>query len=277
MMDVIIDPNVDEYRVDVNVFQGPLDLLLFLIKKEEVDIYDIPIARITRQYMKYLEMMQVLNLEVAGEFILMAATLIRIKTRLLLPRSDEESDEPDPREELIMALIEYKKYREAGEILREKALLEERNFVPPSPVGDAENVVDEYGQVTLFDLITAFRDVLAANRDESFHRVVPVEVTVEERMQYVMAVLKNAEYATFARLFADLPRKIVAVVTFMALLELARNRRVTVAQLQPYSELRVYRGERFDAPVTDDIPEAEMISANAEEASSLAETTESVV
>ncbi len=134
MTTATINPPADDNRVDLAVFHGPLDLLLYLIRKEEVDIYDIPIAKITRQYLKYIELMTTLNLEMAGEFILMAATLIRIKTRMLLPRGESDADEPDPREELIWALIEYKKYKEAGEILREKALLEERNYIPPSPV-----------------------------------------------------------------------------------------------------------------------------------------------
>ena len=129
-----LENNSADYQVDLAVFHGPLDLLLYLIKKEEVDIYDIPIAKITRKYLKYVEMMTSLDLEIAGDFILMAATLIRIKTRLLLPRDTENEDEHDPREELIMALIEYKKYKEAGEILKDKALLEEQNFVPTSPI-----------------------------------------------------------------------------------------------------------------------------------------------
>ena len=110
--------NNGDYRVELEVFSGPLDLLLYLIKKEEVDIYNIPIARITSQYLRYIEMMHGLNLEIAGEFVLMAATLIRLKARLLLPRDESDSEEIDPREELILALVEYKKFKEAGEILR---------------------------------------------------------------------------------------------------------------------------------------------------------------
>lgn len=248
MMDVIIDPQADDYRVDLNVFHGPLDLLLYLIRKEEVDVYDIPIARITKQYIKYIEMMNVLNLDVAGEFILMAATLIRIKARLLLPRDETDSDEPDLCEELIMALIEYKKFKEAGEILRERSLLEDRNFVPPSPVGKVEGIVDEIPDVNLFDLISALKDVMEAKREEVFHQVNLVEVSVEDRMAFVMAWLSHSEQASFVELFADIPRKIVAVVTFFALLELSRSRRIMISQAQPFSELRIYRGERFAEP-----------------------------
>lgn len=246
-MDVIIGPKAEDYRVDLNVFHGPLDLLLYLIRKEEVDIYDIPIARITRQYLKYIEMMRVLNLEVAGEFILMAATLIRIKTRMLLPRDGESEEESDPREELIMALVEYRKFREAGEILREKAVEEERHWVPPNPVGDVQTVIDEVPDVGLFDLITAFKEVMEARHEETVHEVHPFEVTVEERMAFVLNSLVSADQAGFKDLFADTPRKIVAVVTFIALLELSRSRRVSLAQSRPFAELRVYRGERFSA------------------------------
>lgn len=238
---------VDDYRVDLAVFHGPLDLLLYLIRKEEVDIYDIPVAKVTRQYLKYIDMMQVLNLEVAGEFVLMAATLIRIKARWLLPRDENDPEEADPREELIQALMEYKKYKEAGEILREKAILEDRNFVPDSPVEKIDPRIDEYSDITLFDLISAFKDVLEARREESFHEVVPEDFTVEQRMEYIMQALSCEEFATFTQLFSDIPRRIVAVVTFIALLELTRARRVKLAQSQPFAQLRIYRGDRFAA------------------------------
>jgi len=248
MMNVVIDPERNDYRVDLTVFHGPLDLLLYLIRKEEVDIYEIPIARITNQYLRYVDLMSSLNLEVAGEFVLMAATLIRIKTRLLLPRDESDTEEPDLREELIMALVEYKKFKEAGEILRERALLEERNYVPPSPVGDVTEYVDEIPDVAVWDLITAFKDVLTARHDEIVHEVDQESVTVEERMEFVLKLMAAKDQATFQELFNDIPRRIVAVCTFIALLELARNRRINIAQARPFSELRVYRGEKFDVP-----------------------------
>ncbi len=248
-MDVTTSQQVEpNYRVDLPVFNGPLDLLLYLIRKEEVDIYDIPIAKITGEYLKYLELMQDLNLEVAGEFVLMAATLIHIKARLLLPRDESDPDEADPREELIMALIEYKKYREASEILREKALLEERNYVPELPVGEIKTKVDLAPGTSLFDLITAFKEVLEARRDETFHDVDAEEVSIEDRITFVMKALSEREYATFQELFADIPRRIIAVVTFIALLELTRSRRIAIHQSVPFREVRIYRGEHFDAP-----------------------------
>ncbi|MDZ4723302.1 MAG: segregation/condensation protein A [candidate division Zixibacteria bacterium] len=238
----------ENYQVDIGVFSGPLDLLLFLIKKEEVDISDIPIAKITRQYLKYIEMMQTLNLEVAGEFVLMAATLIRIKTRLLLPSFEAELDEGDPREELIWALMEYKKYREASEVLREKALLEEQHYVPPAPLGKIEGRVDLSPATTLFDLMAAYRNLMAGKKPEIFHEVVPEEISIEERMLLIMRYLKGEESALFEDLYIDHPKKMTAVVSFIAMLELARTRRVNLQQAFPFSALRVYRGEFYDAP-----------------------------
>lgn len=253
-------PLADSYQVDLDVFSGPLDLLLYLIRKEEVDIYDIPIARITNQYLKYIELMSTLNLEVAGEFILMAATLIRIKTRLLLPHDPDLPDEEDPRVELIQALMEYRRYKEAGEVLRERALIEEQNFVPPNPVGKIQGRVDLEPVTTLYDLLTAFHDVLKTRTEEPVHEVTQTEIRVEDRMRLVIQALRREEYASFARFFADSRRRLVAVVTFIALLELARTQRIVMYQSQPFAELRVYRGEQFFAATT----ETDLIDVSAE-------------
>ncbi|NOY88032.1 MAG: segregation/condensation protein A [FCB group bacterium] len=235
----------ENYRINLDVFHGPLDLLLYLIRKEEVDIYDIPIAKITRQYLKYIEMMTTLNLEVAGEFILMAATLIRIKTRLLLPRNEEDQDDADPREELIMALIEYKKYKEAGDILKDKALYEEQHYIPSHPVEKIEGKIDLQPVTTIFDLLSAFRDIMNSNHDHTYHEVDSEKVTVEDRIQYIQLYLANKEFATFQELFSDIPLKVVAVVTFLAMLELAFAQNIVIHQSKPFSELRIYRGEKF--------------------------------
>ncbi len=241
-----------DYRIDVDVFQGPLDLLLYLIDKEEIDIYDIPIAKITRQYLNYIEMMTSLNLEVAGEFILMAASLIRIKTRMLLPRDEENPEEIDPREELVLALIEYRKFKEAGQILREKALSEELNYVPPSPIARPETRVEVKSFSTLFDLISAFKEVTTRIKSETFHDVVAEEVSIHDRMTIIVTYLRDRDMATFEELFADTPRKIIAVVTFIALLEMVRTRRVALFQSFPFTQIRVCRGERFEAPIESD-------------------------
>lgn len=248
MVEELLNQHSENYRVNLEVFSGPLDLLLYLIRKEEVDIYDIPIARITQQYLRYIELMQVLNLEIAGEFILMAATLIRIKARLLLPRDESDPEENDPREELIMALVEYKKFKEASEILREKALIEEQNYVPERPLGKIESKVDLEPATSLFDLLTAFKEVLEQRREETVHEVIPEEVAIEDRIASIISYLQKRESASFPELFQDVPRKIVAIVTFIALLELVRTRRIRIMQAEPFARLRVYRGERFHQP-----------------------------
>ena len=241
----------DNYRVNLEIFSGPLDLLLHLIKMEEVDIYDIPIARITSQYLRYVEMMKHLDLEVAGEFILMAASLIRIKTRLLLPLDETDSDEPDPREDLILALVEYKKYKEAGEILRERSLLEERNYIPPSPLEEFAGPVDMEPMTSLYDLIIAFQQVMSTQPPRNVHEVEAQRVTIEERMKIIVEFLRERESATFVELFADTPSKVVAVVTFVAILELARAHRIRLYQAVPFSEVRIYPGEDINAPLKD--------------------------
>ncbi len=241
------DDIISSYQVDLDVFHGPLDLLLYLIRKEEVDINDIPIARITRQYLQYLDLMQNLNLEVAGEFLLMAATLIRIKTRLLLPRDENEDEDADPREELILALVEYKKFKEAAEALRERALLEEQYVVPPSPLEGREPRVELVNATTLFDLVKAYAQIGERKRPEIVHEVIPEEISLEERMVTMMALLRNQEGARFEELISDSPRRPVAVVSFIAMLELARSRRLHLEQSFPFRPLWVYRGQEFAA------------------------------
>jgi len=246
----MINTPKDNYSVKLDVFSGPLDLLLYLIRKDEIDIYDIPIARVTEQYMQYIEMMQILNLELAGEYILMAATLIRIKARLLLPRDESEGEEPDPREELVAALLEYKKFKEAGEILREKRILEERLYIPP-PVGGGNGKKEKVvllNTTTLFDLLSAFKDVLERLDNERMYEINPEETTVEDRVAKIMSILTEKESATFMELFADVPRKIIAILTLLAILELVKLKRIAVRQSLPFSEIRVYRTDKFDDP-----------------------------
>ncbi len=241
----------NQYLVDLPLFQGPMDLLLYLIKKDEIDIYDIPIAGITRQYLEYIDLLKDLDIEVAGEYVLMAASLIRLKVRLLLPRDDEEKAEDDPRHELMQALIEYRKFKEAGEMLRDTAIIEEAKVVPPSPLKDKQLITDLTPGPALFDLLTAFKEMVAERQEEIKHEVDREEISVEERIAYVLAFLNNKEFATFRDLFADMPRKIVAIVTFIALLEMTRLRRIKIMQSSLFEELRVYRGENFDSTAAE--------------------------
>jgi segregation and condensation protein A len=246
----------DDYSVDLDIFQGPMDLLLYLIRKDEIDIYDIPIAGITRQYLKYVEMLKLLNLEHAGEYILMAATLIRIKAQMLLPRETEDDDELDPREELTRALLEYRKFKEAGDLLREKRDMESHlTAVSGHHNGYAGTEAVLTDDTSLFDLLTAFNDVMENFKEDSDYYVDHHDMTIEDRIAAIHELMAEKESATFDELFADIRAKLVAILTFLAILEMVRLHRITVRQAVAFSELRIYRTDRFDSPVEEDIAE----------------------
>ncbi|MEZ5358643.1 MAG: segregation/condensation protein A [Candidatus Zixiibacteriota bacterium] len=239
------------YSVDLDVFQGPLDLLLYLIKKEEVDIYDIPVARVTAQYLKYVEMLKLLNLENAGDYILMAATLIRIKAQMLLPRESMDEDELDPREELTKALLEYRKYKEASEILREKRLDESRMtavFGHSNGYRSTEAVLQQ--DTSLFALLTAFHDVMSAFKEDDTYTVKHDDTTVEDRIEHILGLLSEKEFATFEELFADVRVKIIAIMTFLAILEMTKHHRVKIRQAVAFSEIRIYPTDRLHQTIT---------------------------
>jgi segregation and condensation protein A len=246
------------YSVDLDVFQGPLDLLLYLIRKDEIDIYDIPVARITEQYLRYVEMLKLLNLENAGDYILMAATLIRIKAQMLLPRDPLDDDELDPREELTLALLEYKKFKEAGDILSERREIEARLTSVAGRTNGYKGAKTVLVQDTsLFDLLTAFHAVMARITDDTEYLVDHQGLTVEDRIAVLRQFFAGSEYATFEQLFADIRSKIVAILTFLAVLEMTRMHLLAVRQAMPFSEIRVYRIDR--APVAESalLPDAD--------------------
>ena len=237
-----------DYKVKLEVFEGPLDLLLYLIKKEEVDIYDIPIERITNQYMEYLTLMQMLNLDVAGEFLVMAATLMYIKSRMLLPVDqqiiDTEEDEgEDPRWELIRQLVEYKKFKDAALQLGQRE--EEQSKVFPRRAGDVEMEADAeppLAEVSIFDLINAFNEVLkkASARDD-FREIIEERFTVSDKIEEILYTLRDRTEMIFSELFARATSRTEIVVTFLALLELIRLKRLKVRQEAAFGEIRVLK------------------------------------
>jgi segregation and condensation protein A len=245
----------DAYKVKLDSFEGPLDLLIHLIRKNEVNIYDIPIALITEQYLSYIALMQELNLDVAGEFLVMAATLIHIKSRTLLPRPDptqEDEPEEDPREALVRRLLEHQKYKAAAELLHERETLRSAQFMrPDSAVSEAAG--DEYEpelEVDLFSLIAAFKSVLerASRRP---HMVLPPEaIPIETRIEQLLARLSESEACGFEDLFADGDgSRGFMIVTFLALLEMIRLKLVRVFQSGGSGAIRVYKRARpTDAP-----------------------------
>ncbi|HWO57436.1 MAG TPA: segregation/condensation protein A [bacterium] len=226
----------------LDIFEGPLDLLLFLIRKDEIDITDIPIARITDEYLKLLRLMQWCDLEIAGEFIVMAATLLRIKSAMLLPRDPEEEDEEDPREELVAALLEYKKFKEGAAILNrredEERLIYARSDFSAGPLPAKSRFVMDS---TLYDLLSAFHDVVSRIEHETEHKVLIAEKTVEERIAELEDLLERQESLEFAALFAGLAARWMVVVTFLAILEMVRLRRITVRQNRAFGELILIR------------------------------------
>lgn len=232
------------YRVKLDNFEGPLDLLLFLIKKNEVDIYDIPIAEITAQYLEYVEIIKLLDLESASEFILLAATLIRIKAKMLLPRpqTEEEEEVVDPRLELVTRLLEYKRFKELAAKLADLEEAQSHVF----PRGHYEEVARETGielaeDVTMFSLISAFKQVLDRMPKPSFHHVEIIQISLEEQIEYILKRLENGKPITFFDLVAQQHDRIVLVVTFIALLELIKRGELLVRQSKTFGEIWIAR------------------------------------
>jgi segregation and condensation protein A len=229
-----------EYKVRLEHFEGPLDLLLFLIKKQEINIYDIPISVITEQYLAYIGMLEFLNLELAGEFLVMAATLMRIKARLLLPReAEEEEDEEDPRKELVQQLLEYQKYKHAASDLEAMEYQRQMLFTRPDLEWDSAEPPEEM-DYNLFDLIVALKRVL--DRAEATPMEVDVEeIPIEEKMDYLRERVQPGQRVPFADLFEDGADTMEIIVTFLALLELLRLGTFKFRQTKSFGMIYIYR------------------------------------
>ena len=232
--------------IHLALFEGPLDLLLYLIRREKIDIYDIPIAPITKQYMGYLALMHELNLDVAGEFLVMAATLVHIKSKLLVPiePTEAESDEEvvDPREELVRRLLEFQRYKDAAGILHQQAQIRAAQWTRPETVLPSfDDAGEEMLEAGLYDLIAAFKELLDRRKALIAHEVEDEGPPLEERMDQLLALIKEGESLEFLELFAALESKAEMIVTFLALLELVRLRRVRVYQRGVFGPVRVFR------------------------------------
>ncbi len=235
------------YRVKLDVFEGPLDLLLHLVKKNEVELTDVPTQAITEQYLGYLEMMEELQLDIAGEYLVMAATLLLIKSRTLLPPSEEDVDEEelDPRANLLRQLLEYQRYREAALELSERPLLNRDVFARPGLEADSEELADLKAddgpprvRATVWDLFEAFRRVLQkAKEDLEVHEVELERVSLRDRARWLLNTLQSARCIDFESLFADGTTRLEVVVTFLALLELVRLRAITATQDEHFGRI----------------------------------------
>jgi segregation and condensation protein A len=245
----------DAFPVKLEGFEGPLDLLLFLIKKNEVSIHDIPIATITEQYLATIDLMKELNLDVAGEFLVMAATLIHIKSKMLLPRPETaaavEGEEEDPRDALVRRLIEHQKFKAAAELLHERGQLRAAQWLRPDE-RVAAIAGDEYEpelEVDLFGLITAFQAVVERAKLRPKVILPPEQIPLEVRIDQLLGRLSETEAYGFEELFADCNDRGGLIVTFLALLEMIRLKLIRVFQSASFSPIRVYKRARpADAP-----------------------------
>ena len=231
----------EDYKVKLeSVFEGPMDLLIHLIRKNEVDIYDIPVALITEQYLKYLEWMQRLNIDNVGDFLVMASTLAHIKSRMLLPNHGIEDEAEDPRLELVRPLAEYLRIRSAAEALAQRNLLGDTIFTRKAKAKDLLDEDQELIQVGLFELIDAFQHILRRFGKNHHVELATDEVSVKDRMNEVLAVIEEKGSLTFTELFDPAADKRYVIVTFLALLELMKLALVRVAQSAQSGVIRLF-------------------------------------
>lgn len=246
------------YEIKLEFFEGPLDLLIHLLRENEVDIYDIPIARITKQYLDYLETLRDLNLEIAGEFLVMAATLTHIKSQMLLPSPEiDDLDEEfgaDPRLELVERLLEYQRFKEAAEQLRQREIERLNSFtrgeLPELPLGQGED--GALCEVSLFDLVEALKEILARIPEESLYDVTVEAMSVTDRIAWLMDRLESSEHFVFQELFDGAQSRLEVIAAFQALLEVVRLRLVRIVQAQRFGAIHIYRAAANaveDAPV----------------------------
>ena len=225
----------DNYRVNVEVFEGPMDLLLYLIKKNDIDITDIPIAFVLEEYLKYLDTLKELNIDLAGEFLLMAAELAYIKSRMLLPQEGpmEEEEEGDPRADLVRRLLEYQQYKEAAEALLQRPQLNRDVFVPGRVVGDDENIEPleaPLGEGDVYRLVDAFARILVRLPKEQFHDVAVDRISVNDRILQLVDMINEGQVVRIEDLLEKPVTRYNVVVTFLALLEMSRLRMIQLFQ-----------------------------------------------
>ncbi len=234
------------YTVKLKDFEGPLDLLLFFIKRDELDIYNIPISRITQEFFDYLRYMRELDLEIAGEFLVMAAELMQIKVRMLLPPELGEEEEADPRTDLVRRLLEYKRFKETAAVLSEHEDAQRKIYDRGYRQADERVMLEEEDtnllqDVTLFDLIASFQYAIERMPRKFVHEIVRPNVTIDEQLAYIQDFFSRRSEATFYDLVKDMTEKIRIVVTFIALLEVIRSRVLIVRQTDPFGEVFIMR------------------------------------
>ena len=242
------------YKLTLDIFEGPLDLLLYLIKKDDIDIKDIPIVQITEQYMQYIEMMKMLDLDFVGDFLVMAATLMQIKSKMLLPPDPNEvqEEELDPRDELIRRLYEYKQFKEIADVLHTKEVARRNLFsrhIDPETLDQLkEDAREVYFEANLFDLINALSEALKKLPEDIIHEIIKEEFTVEQKIHDILHGLVDRPAIMLTEFFAKAKTKLEIVVTFLAILELIRLKEIKVAQKKIFGEIEVLRNKENIAP-----------------------------
>lgn len=229
------------YKIKLNQFEGPLDLLLFFIKRDELNIYDIPIAQLTKEFLEYVNLIKILDLEVAGDFILMASTLMHIKVRMLLPREiDEKGEEIDPRADLVKALLEYKRYKEMSEELSFFETNQRKRKLRGNFSEDIKEAPNEYSillkNVSIYDLAKAFKYAVDQIKDEPVHQIKKLNVSIDEQITFIQNKLLEFTELHFLQLVENLKEKIRIIVTFIALLELVKMGRIAIKETPAFND-----------------------------------------
>jgi len=243
--DLYIPP--DALEVFLEAFEGPLDLLLYLIKRQNLDILNIPLARITEQYMQYIDMMQEIRFELAAEYLLMAAMLAEIKSRMLLPRPESDDDEDDPRAELVRRLQEYERFKQAAQNLEDIPRMEREIHLAHAEPPPLEQTKPEV-EVDLRELLLAFKDILSRADMYTHHQIQKEVLSVRARMSHVLSMIDSERFTDFVTLFNIEDGRRGVVVTFMALLELLKERMIDLVQSEPFAPIYVKAAAAEDVP-----------------------------
>ncbi|MEI6832182.1 MAG: segregation/condensation protein A [Candidatus Omnitrophota bacterium] len=243
------------YKIKLEMFEGPLDLLLYLVKKDHLNIYDIPIAKVTQQYLDYINLMQLLDLNIAGEFLVMAATLMQIKSKMLLPASELalEEEETDPRAELVKRLLEYEKFKQIAENLREREISQQDVFKRPRTDSLKEfkeqgSKDDTYFEASIFDLINAFSQALKDVPREVFYEVIKDQFTVEQKVHDILHLLLVETEVKLSSLFSQTKSKLEIIVVFLAILELAKMKEIIARQNAAFEDITILRNKENIIP-----------------------------
>jgi len=240
------------YKIKLEMFEGPLDLLLYLVKKDHLNIYDIPIAKVTEQYLQYLNLMQLLDLNIAGEFLVMAATLMQIKSKMLLPAEEvqPEEEQEDPRAELVKRLLEYEKFKQIAQDLRQKETDQREVFKRPKVEIDRGAFTEKevYFEASIFDLINAFSEALKDVPKEVFYEVIKDEFTIEEKIHQILHLLLEVDSIKLTDLFNKAKNKLEIIVTFLSILELVRMKEIVARQTELFQEIEILRNKNNIVP-----------------------------